>query len=84
MAGRGLCAACYPKHKDEYDPANRPVEQTLEEWRFLADPLVPVRKEARRLAGPLGVTPRRLESIVTMNIGSRFEGGHGERIKRAS
>lgn len=81
MAGRGLCGACYPKHKDDYDPRNRSVDETLAEWEWLADPLVPLRAEALRLAPQLGLAPHRLETIVSTNIGSRFEGGHGERLK---
>lgn len=84
--GRGLCTKCYrqPAIRDEYDRTNQPLETVLEEWRYLADPMVPVRREVRRLAPRLGMKEKTLEKIVTMNIGSRFESGHGERFKRAS
>ena len=82
--GRGLCSPCYRHHRDDYDRTNQRLADVLEEWTYLAEPLAPVRQEVRRLAPRLGMTPKTLEKIVTMNIGSRFQGGHGEIMKRAS
>lgn len=84
MVGRGLCTSCYPKHRDDYDRTNHRLEDVLEDWDMLADPLVPVRAEATRLAGQFGMNARRLENIIYAHIGSRYEAGWGERIKKAS
>lgn len=84
MEGRGLCSTCYPKFKDDYDRSNRRLEEVLEDWEHLAEPMVPVRQEVRRLAPRLGMKPKTLEKIITMHVGSRFQGGAGEKLKEAS
>ena len=86
LAGRGLCNSCYAGHRRAGDlwrwgRVHQPVVVTVEEWEHLADPTRPVREEARRLAHRLGLTPERLENIVYAEVGSRFEGGHGERYR---
>lgn len=84
MEGRGLCSTCYHEHRDEYDRVNRPLADVLEDWDDLANPLVPVRREVRRLAGRLGMKEKTLEKIVTMHVGSRFQAGHGEILKQSA
>ena len=86
---RGLCPSCYARHRrngtlDDFERANHRLEDVLEDWEMLADPLVPVRQEARRLAPQFGMSAERLENIVYTAIGSRFESGWGERIKKAA
>lgn len=84
---RGLCPSCYARARRndtlfDIERHNQRLADILEEWKYLADPLIPVRAEARRLAAQLHISPTRLENIVYAHIGSRFDGGHGERIRK--
>lgn len=84
--GRGLCSVCYRRARQggtlaDHERRNQPLAVILEEWDHLADPMLPVKQEAARLAPQLGIRAQRLENIIYAHIGSRYAGGWGERFK---
>jgi len=89
MDSRGLCRTCYSwatKHgkRLDYERRNVPTAELLEEWEHLADPLRPVLEEVKRLAPRLGMKEKTLaQALHRGGVRSRFEGGHGERVKAA-
>lgn len=91
LEARGLCQSCYrwaTTHDRlvDYERANRPAAELREEWEHLADPLLPIRTECRRLAAQFGMHWRDLERAVSRaGIRSRFEPAHrGGRVKAAA
>lgn len=90
LQARSLCTGCYGWAIDhdalaDFERRNRPVAELLEDWNHLADPLKPIRSEARRLASQFGMSWRDLErSVSRAGVRSRFHGGPGERIKAAA
>lgn len=87
--GRGLCEGCYRWAFEngrliDYERVNQRTADVVEEWQHMADPLRPLREEIRRLAPRLGMVEKTLEQALHRGgIRSRYEGGHGERVKAA-
>jgi len=78
IEARGLCQPCYRVERmagtlDRWERRNRSQEEIVEEWSHLADPLLPIRQECRRLAAQLHMDWRALEQAVfRAGIRSRF------------
>lgn len=90
IEARGLCQQCYRAAMDagtlaDYERRTRPRGEILEDWELLADNMVPIRTEARRLAPQFGMTVDALEAALRRaGVRSRFDGGHGERFRVAA
>lgn len=85
--GRGLCSRCYRRSREngtliDFERHNRPLEEVVEEWAHLADPLIPIGREVARLAPQLGMKEKTLgRAVWEAGFRSRFHGGWGERVK---
>lgn len=90
IEARGLCQPCYRNARldgrlTDYERRNRDRGEILEDWNLLANPMAPVRTEVRRLAPQFGMTEDALEAALhRAGVRSRFQGGHGERIRTAA
>lgn len=87
IEARGLCQPCYRTamragRLTDYERRNRDRAEILEDWELLAEPMVPLKREVRRLAPQFGMTEDALEAaLLRAGVRSRFKGGHGERLK---
>lgn len=90
IEARGLCQPCYRDARldgrlTDYERRNRDRDEILEDWHLLANPMVPLRTEVRRLAPQFGMSEDALEaSLRRAGVRSRFEAGIGERIRVAA